>query len=586
MNTFDNSTTGTSASTASRSETVKVPKGATAGDLCGDHSGDPAPEPILRIEGLSVALPAGADREYAVEKLSYEVSPGEILCVVGESGSGKSMAANTVMGLLPKGVRPVTGRVMFEGEDVLTLDEKRHRALRGKKIGMIFQEPMTALNPLMRIGDQIAEVFEAHGELKGAERQARALELLKEVRLPQPERAIRAYPFELSGGQRQRVMIAMALALEPKLLIADEPTTALDVTTQAQILELIADLQRRHHMAVMFITHDFGVVAEIANRVCVMRHGRIVEIGRRDEVLDNPRHDYTRALIEAIPSDAAPPEREPMAPTPILEVRNLNRVFRSRGGLFKPSREVRALDEVSFTLSRGETIGIVGESGSGKSTLGRCVVRLERPDSGEILLGGEDLSALKGDALRRQRHRVQMVFQDPYASLNPRTRVGMAIAQGPIANGVPRDRALSKADELLELVGLGGSADRFPHEFSGGQRQRIGIARALALDPELIVADEAVSALDVSIQAQVLELLEDLKQSFSLSLLFITHDLRVAAQICDRIIVMQKGRIVEQGSAQEVFTRPQADYTRELLAAIPGRDKTTDDKTSKEETTL
>lgn len=586
MNTFDNSTTGASASTASRSEPVKVPKGATAGDPYGDHSGDPAPEPILRIEGLSVALPAGADREYAVEALSYEVSPGEILCVVGESGSGKSMAANTVMGLLPKGVRPVAGRVMFEGEDVLTLDEKRHRALRGKKIGMIFQEPMTALNPLMRIGDQIAEVFEAHGELKGAERQARALELLKEVRLPQPERAIRAYPFELSGGQRQRVMIAMALALEPKLLIADEPTTALDVTTQAQILELIADLQRRHHMAVMFITHDFGVVAEIANRVCVMRHGRIVEIGRRDEVLDNPCHDYTRALIEAIPSDAAPPEREPMAPTPILEVRDLNRVFRSRGGLFKPSREVRALDEVSFTLSRGETIGIVGESGSGKSTLGRCVVRLERPDSGEILLGGEDLSALKGDALRRQRHRVQMVFQDPYASLNPRTRVGMAIAQGPIANGVPRDQALAKADELLELVGLGGSADRFPHEFSGGQRQRIGIARALALDPELIVADEAVSALDVSIQAQVLELLEDLKQRFSLSLLFITHDLRVAAQICDRIIVMQKGRIVEQGSAQEVFTRPQADYTRELLAAIPGRDKTTDDKTSKEETTL
>ena len=282
MNTFDNSTTGTSASSAPRSEPVKVPKGATAGDPCGD----PTPEPILRIEGLSVALPAGADREYAVEELSYEVSPGEILCVVGESGSGKSMAANTVMGLLPKGVRPVAGRVMFEGKDVLTLDEKRHRALRGKKIGMIFQEPMTALNPLMRIGDQIAEVFEAHGELKGAERQARALELLKEVRLPQPERAIRAYPFELSGGQRQRVMIAMALALEPKLLIADEPTTALDVTTQAQILELIADLQRRHHMAVMFITHDFGVVAEIANRVCVMRHGRIVEIGRRDEVLD------------------------------------------------------------------------------------------------------------------------------------------------------------------------------------------------------------------------------------------------------------------------------------------------------------
>ncbi|MBN8411010.1 ABC transporter ATP-binding protein [Halomonas litopenaei] len=532
-----------------------------------DHS----TAPILRIEGLSVALPQGADRDYAVEDLSYDVSPGEILCVVGESGSGKSMAANTIMGLLPKGVRATAGRILFEGIDLLSLDDKRHRALRGKQIGMIFQEPMTALNPLMRIGDQIAEVFEAHGELKPAQRQARALELLKEVGLPQPERAIRAYPFELSGGQRQRVMIAMALALEPRLLIADEPTTALDVTTQAQILSLIAELQQRRGMAVMFITHDFGVVAEIANRVCVMRQGHIVELGRRDDVLDHPQHDYTRALIEAIPADAAPPRRESQPPAPMLEVRQLNRVFRSRGGLFKPSREVRALDDVSFTLSRGETIGIVGESGSGKSTLGRCIVRLERPDSGEILIGGEDLSALSGDALRQQRHRIQMVFQDPYASLNPRTRVGMAIAQGPIANGFPKADALSKADELLELVGLGGSADRYPHEFSGGQRQRIGIARALALDPELIVADEAVSALDVSIQAQVLELLEDLKQRFSLSLLFITHDLRVAAQICDRIIVMQHGRIVEQGTASEVFLTPKEEYTKELLAAIPGR---------------
>jgi len=303
----------------------------------------------------------------------------------------------------------------------------------------------------------------------------------------------------------------------------------------------------------------------------VMRHGEIVELGRRDEVLDQPSHAYTRALIDAIPSDAMPPTREAHPEVPLLEVTHLDRVFRSRGGWFKPTREVRALDDVSFTLSRGETIGIVGESGSGKSTLGRCIVRLERPDSGEIALDGINLSALSGDALRRERHRVQMVFQDPYASLNPRTRVGMAIAQGPIANGTPRAEALEKASELLALVGLPDTADRFPHEFSGGQRQRIGIARALALNPELIVADEAVSALDVSIQAQVLELLEDLKQRFSLSLLFITHDLRVAAQVCDRIIVMQKGKIVEQGRAEDVFTRPQADYTKQLLAAIPGR---------------
>ncbi|WP_280548206.1 ABC transporter ATP-binding protein [Halomonas sp. 11-S5] len=527
---------------------------------------------LLSIRHLTIALPHGADRDFAVEDVSYDVARGEIMCVVGESGSGKSMAANALMGLLPKGVRATAGEVVFDGQDLLTLTEKQHRELRGLRISMIFQEPMTALNPLMRVGAQIGEVFEAHNRLTPAERQNRALELLIEVGIPQPEKAIRAYPFELSGGQRQRVMIAMALALEPELLIADEPTTALDVTTQAQILDLIGDLQRRHGMAVMFITHDFGVVAEIATRVCVMREGRIVELGEAREVLEHPRHAYTRALIEAIPSNAMPAAREADQTAPLLEVRHLQKVFRSRGGLFKPSREVHALDDVSFTMARGETVGIVGESGSGKSTLGRCVVRLERPDSGELLLDGVDLTSLKGETLRRERKRVQMIFQDPYASLNPRTRVGMAIAQGPIANGVPRQQALEKAGDLLDLVGLGAaSAERFPHEFSGGQRQRIGIARALALNPELIVADEAVSALDVSIQAQILELLEDLKQKLSLSLLFITHDLRVAAQICDHIIVMQYGRIVEHGTAEAVFLSPQEAYTRELLEAIPGR---------------
>ncbi|KHJ50803.1 microcin ABC transporter ATP-binding protein [Vreelandella venusta] len=533
---------------------------------------DEAPA-VLQIEGLSVALPKGADRPLAVENVSYSVNRGEIMCVVGESGSGKSMAANTVMGLLPKGVRPVQGSVTFEGQNLLALSEKQHRTLRGLKIGMIFQEPMTALNPLMRVGAQIAEVFEAHGQLSPRQRQARALELLVEVGIPQPEKAISAYPFELSGGQRQRVMIAMALALEPVLLIADEPTTALDVTTQAQILALIRDLQQRRGMAVMFITHDFGVVAEIANRVCVMRHGRIVEIGNARDVLENPQDAYTQALIAAIPSNALPPHRAPATSAPLLEIKGLNKVFRSRGGWFKATREVRALDDVSLTLAKGETVGIVGESGSGKSTLGRCVVRLEHPDNGELLLDGVNFSQLNGSALRRERHRVQMIFQDPYASLNPRTRVGMAIAQGPMANGTPKAAALRQAGELLELVGLGASAvTRFPHEFSGGQRQRIGIARALALNPELIVADEAVSALDVSIQAQVLELLESLKQRLSLSLLFITHDLRVAAQICDRIVVMQHGRIVEQGSAEQIFLAPQAAYTRSLLDAIPGRE--------------
>ncbi|WP_110650057.1 ABC transporter ATP-binding protein [Salinicola peritrichatus] len=529
-------------------------------------------QPLLRIERLALALPEGADRLYAVDNVSYDLNVGEILCVVGESGSGKSMTANAVMGLLPTGVHATKGRALFAGQDVLAMNEVSHRALRGRRIGMIFQEPMTALNPLMRVGEQIAEVFEAHGLLTSRERRERALALLEEVRLPDPATALRAYPFELSGGQRQRVMIAMALALEPELLIADEPTTALDVTTQAQILHLIKDLQARRGMAVMFITHDFGVVAEIADRVCVMREGRIVEMGSAREVLDNPQHEYTRALIEAIPGDAVPPSRDDSASAPLLSVKGLNKIYRSSGGWFQPKREVVALDGIDFVLGKGETLGIVGESGSGKSTLGRCIVGLNTPDSGEIRLNDVDLRALQGRELREHRRRIQMVFQDPYASLNPRIRVGMAIAQGPIANGVSKVKALEQARELLATVGLDASAaERYPHEFSGGQRQRIGIARALALDPQLIVADEAVSALDVSIQAQVLALLDRLKREFELSLLFITHDLRVAAQICDRLIVMQKGRIVEHGSATEIFLSPRHAYTRELLAAIPGR---------------
>jgi peptide/nickel transport system ATP-binding protein len=529
-------------------------------------------EPLLRIERLALALPDGADRLYAVDNVSYELSAGEILCVVGESGSGKSMTANAVMGLLPTGVHASRGRALFDGQDVLAMDEISHRALRGRRIGMIFQEPMTALNPLMRVGEQIAEVFEAHGLLTPRTRKEKALALLEEVRLPDPEAALRAYPFELSGGQRQRVMIAMALALEPELLIADEPTTALDVTTQAQILHLVKDLQQRHGMAVMFITHDFGVVAEIADRVCVMREGRIVEMGSAREVLDDPQHEYTRALIEAIPGDAVPPSRDEAQAKPLLSVKGLNKVYRSSGGWFQPKREVVALEGIDFTVDKGETLGVVGESGSGKSTLGRCIVGLNTPDSGEIRLNDIDLRALEGRELREHRRRIQMVFQDPYASLNPRIRVGMAIAQGPIANGVAKAEAMKQARELLATVGLDASAaERYPHEFSGGQRQRIGIARALALNPELIVADEAVSALDVSIQAQVLKLLDTLKKELELSLLFITHDLRVAAQICDRLIVMQKGRIVEHGSATEIFLSPQHPYTRELLAAIPGR---------------
>lgn len=529
---------------------------------------------LLTVQNLSIALPEGADRALAVRDVSFTLDEGEILCIVGESGSGKSMSANALMGLLPEGVTPAAGTITFEGRDLLTLGETDMLALRGRDIAMIFQEPLSALNPLMRIGDQIAEVFEAHNLLTPSERRKRALALLQEVGLPDPATTIRAYPFQLSGGQRQRVVIAMALALEPKILIADEPTTALDVTTQAQILDLIENLRRTRGMAVLFITHDFGVVADIADRVIVMQSGDVVEAGDAETVLLSPAHPYTRALLDAIPrlsfDDALPPEHPEK---PILSVRDLSMTFRSRtSGIFGKARVVKAVQQASFDLHRGETIGIVGESGSGKSTLGRCLVRLLNPEKGVVEIGGEDISHIKGTRLRQHRRRIQMIFQDPFSSLNPRARIGTILTDGLIAYGTDKATAQARARELLTLVGLDASAmNRFPHEFSGGQRQRIGIARALALEPEVIIADEAVSALDVSIQAQVLDLLAELKDRLNLSMIFITHDLRVAAQVCDRIIVMQRGQMVEFGATRQVLGAPQTDYTRSLLDAIPGK---------------
>ena len=527
--------------------------------------------PIVRIEGLSVALPEGADRPYAVDHTSIDMYAGRILCVVGESGSGKSMSANAMMGLLPEGVRAVKGRILLGDENLLAFSEEKMRDIRGRRIGMIFQEPMSALNPLMRVADQIAEVFEAHGLLTPAERQARAVELLTEVGLPDPKRAARAYPFQLSGGQQQRVVIAMALALEPEVLIADEPTTALDVTTQAQILALIRKLQVERGMAVMFITHDFGVVAEIADDVVVMQYGQIVEQGPARAVLDAPQHDYTQRLLAAIPRLTLEPRVLPDF-APLLEVRDIRRTYVSGGGLFRPVRRVDAVRDVSFTLGKGETLGIVGESGSGKSSLGRCLVRLQPADAGSVTMEGREILDLKGEDLRQLHRRVQMIFQDPFSSLNPRITVGRTIADGPIAFGMSRAEAMDRARALLERVGLNAAAaTRYPHEFSGGQRQRIGIARALALEPEVIMADEAVSALDVSIQAQVLELLDEIKRDLGLSLIFITHDLRVAAQICDRVMVMQQGACVEIGPAHQIFSAPEQAYTRSLIEAIPGR---------------
>ena len=521
---------------------------------------------ILDVRNLTVALPPGADRPHAVEDASFGVAAGEILCIVGESGSGKSVSAGAIMGLLAPGLRATAGRIGFEGRDLLAASPGEMRALRGARLGMIFQEPMTALNPLMRVGAQVAEVMQVHGAPVGR----RVQELLEAVHLPDPGRILRSHPHRLSGGQRQRVMIAMALALEPAILIADEPTTALDVTTQMQILRLIREVQGRRGTGVLFITHDFGVVAEIADRVAVMQRGRIVEQGPAADVLARPQHAYTQSLIAAVPHRARA-ARAPVLGEPVLRLEGVGKTYH-RGGWFRRGASVAAVADATLDVRRGETLGLVGESGSGKSTLARCIVNLVQADAGSIRFHGTDLRPLSRAGWAPYRKRIQMVFQDPFASLNPRRRVGAIIAEGPIAHGTPPAAARARALELLRTVQLDpAAATRFPHEFSGGQRQRIGIARALAMDPELLIADEPVSALDVSVQAEILKLLEDLRVRLGLTMLFITHDLRVAAQVCDRVAVMQRGRIVEQGETQSVFARAQHEYTRALLDSVPGR---------------
>jgi peptide/nickel transport system ATP-binding protein len=445
------------------------------------------------------------------------------------------------------------------------------RTLRGKRISMIFQEPMTALNPVVPVGRQIAEVFASHDLEPGRDGQPTIVELLESVRLPEADRLHRSYPHQLSGGQRQRIMIAMALALSPSLLLADEPTTALDVTTQARILKLIREMQDRYHNGVMFITHDFGVVAEVADRVVVMRDGRIVEQGPTDEILRRPQQDYTRMLISAVPS-MIPRQRKRVETAAVaLRTKNLTKTY---GGdsWFRRGREVKAAQAVNLELRRGETLGIVGESGSGKSTVARCVVRLIDPSSGEVFLGQDEIGNLALRRLKPMRKRIQIIFQDPYRSLNPRRSIGKSLVEGPMNFGVTESEASARIKRLLEIVGIDPEArTRFPHQFSGGQRQRIAIARALAMEPEVLVADEAVSALDVSVQAQVLDLLTDIRDQFNLAVLFITHDLRVAAQVCDTVAVMYQGQVVEYEPADKLFSQPAHDYTQELLAAAPGR---------------
>ncbi|WP_257623414.1 ABC transporter ATP-binding protein [Rhizobium sp. B21/90] len=525
----------------------------------------------LSVRQLTVSLPKNMERAHAVSDISFDLRSGEILCIIGESGSGKSVTANAIMGLLSPAITVTHGSIWFKGRDLIQADEKTLRALRGRAVSIIFQDPLSALNPLMTIGDQIAEVMEAHKVGTPESRAAKVLGLLDEVGLPDPGLLQHQYPFRLSGGQRQRVMIAMALALDPEVLIADEPTTALDVTTQAQILELIRKIQRRKNMSVMFITHDFGVVAEIADRVIVMEKGHLVEQGPADVVLNAPEHPYTKRLIAAVPRMTAQ-DRQGAADTPVvLEVSHLSKTYHTSGGFFTKGRTVCAVNDVSFSIRKARTLGIVGESGSGKSSLGRVLLKLMNSDSGQILFDGRDIAPMSNDAFRSIRPYIQMIFQDPFASLNPRHTIGRVLTVGPVAHGMSISEAKAKALRTLKLVGLDeGAYDRFPHEFSGGQRQRIGIARALMFDPVLLVADEAVSALDVSIQAQILELLTRIQKETKVAMIFITHDLRVASLICDEVAVMYRGEIVEYGPPSQIFRAPGHDYTRKLVAAIPG----------------
>jgi len=524
---------------------------------------------LLKIEGLRIALEGGGPE--VVRGVDLAIREGETMCIVGESGSGKSLSALATMGLLPRNLEIRGGSIRLEGEEMLTASTRRMRALRATAMSMIFQEPMTALNPVARVGAQIDEVLKAHTDMDPGARRDRTLAMMDAVHLPDPERLFSSFPHQISGGQRQRIMIAMALILRPRLLIADEPTTALDVTTQKQILGLIRELREEQGTAVLFITHDMGVVAEIADDVTVLKLGEVMETQPVEQLLRRPRTEYARQLLASVPNAIPRPPRPATDASTVLAVQDLRKVYTS-STLFGRKRENTAAKDVTFDLKRGRTLGIVGESGSGKSTVARCIVRLIDPTSGSIRIAGSEIATLSQSAVKPHRRRVQIVFQDPMRSLNPRLEVGESIIEGPTNFGTPKAEAMERAKELLELVGLPRSAvDRFPHQFSGGQRQRIAIARALAMDPDLLVADEAVSALDVSVQAQVLELFAEIQKRLGVALLFITHDLRVAAQICDEVMVMQRGEVVEHGPAARVLAEPEHPYTQSLIEAAPGR---------------
>lgn len=540
-----------------------------------------ATPPVLSVCGLDISF--GATR--VVRDLSFDIARGRTLALVGESGSGKSVTSLAIMGLLPGRVARASGSVALDGRELLGLPEAEMRSVRGGRISMIFQEPMTSLNPVQRIGDQIAEAIRIHRGLRGADLREATLELLRRVRIPDPDTRIRHYPHTFSGGMRQRVMIAMALACNPALIIADEPTTALDVTVQAQILGLLRELQRESGTAVLFITHDMGVVAEVADDVLVMRGGREIERGPVHDIFSRPRDPYTRILIEAAPSlvgklvDATiepTPVDGPPRPVPgqvsVLEVDRLAVRFPVHGGpLGRLTGMVHAVEDVSFSIGRSETLGLVGESGSGKSTIGKAVVNLVPIHSGAVRVSGTEVDYADPRSLARLRRDVQMVFQDPFGSLNARQRIGEAIMEPMLVHGIAKGaEATEKMEWLMERVGLDPSrSSSLPHEFSGGQRQRICIARALAMSPKLIIADEAVSALDVSIKRQIIDLMMGLQEEFGISYLFISHDMAAVERICHRVAVMHFGQLVEIGPREDVIGRPGHGYTRRLLSAIP-----------------
>jgi peptide/nickel transport system ATP-binding protein len=532
---------------------------------------------LLEVQDLAVEFHTAAGTVHAVNGISWHLECGETLALLGESGSGKSVSAAAIMNLIDSPPGYVTaGRALFRGKDLFRMSSEERRRINGRAIAMIFQDTLAHLNPVYSVGWQIAETIRVHGEASASEALRRAIALLERVGIPDAGRRANDYPHQFSGGQRQRVMIAMALALRPDVLIADEPTTALDVTVQAEILALLAELQAETGMGLLLITHDLGVVAEVAGRVAVMHDGRIVETGPVREVFREPRHAYTRRLMAAIPGrqGALRQGDAPARAEPLLRVQDLAKHYAITTGLMRrrTGEVVRAVDGVSFDLDAGETLGLVGESGSGKSTLARTLLRLEQPTGGSARYRGEDLLALSPAELLRFRRAIQVVFQDPYASLNPRMTVAAIIAEpwSIHKDALPKARWSARIAELLEQVGLRPEhARRYPHQFSGGQRQRIAIARALALQPEVIICDEAVSALDVSIQAQVIALLAELRRAFGLAYLFIAHDLPVVRHFADRVMVMHQGRIVEHGPTEDIFERPQHPYTQALLAASP-----------------